>query len=225
MKKFQAVSAVAVMTSALMAAAPASAQFGMLGALASARANSGNANATTAAAASVLNAGNAYASEGLPAPAALVSPTPIEGTTGKYMSPFTSDGVTAGWVTKSMQVQAAGAVGAMAGNYAGQKAAEKAAQQMATAIPIPGMGFLAQKAGKSMGAAAGRGLALQAIGGEEFLKSSTDLSFNSLQDMAVYMYVNHSTHADYPKVAAAVAAIYPEFQTIYLPAVQSASLK
>ena len=225
MKKIHAALAASVAMSAVLAVSPAFAQFGMLGALAAARANTGNANATTNALAAATNNANAFSAEGLPAAAALVSPTPIAGTTGKFMSPFTSDGVTAGWVTKSMSVGAAGSVGAMAGNYAGQKAAEKATEQMAAMVPIPGMGFLAQKAGKQLGAAAGRGLALQAIGGEAFLKSSTDQSFNSLQDMAVYMYVNHSGHADYAKILAATAAIYPEFQAVYLPAVQSASLK
>ena len=155
----------------------------------------------------------------------LVSPKPIEGTTGKYMSPFTSDGVTAGWVTKAMSVQATGAVGSMVGSAAGQYAANKAANQMASMVPIPGMGFLAQRAGKAAGEAAGRGMALQSIGGESFLKSSTDLSFNTLQEMAVYMYVNHSTHPDYAKIVEATAAIYPDFRAAYGPALQTASLK
>ena len=122
-----------------------------------------------------------------------------------------ADGVTAGWVTKSMQVKAAGQIGSMAGNYAGQKAMEQ--------VPFVG-GFL----GKKAGAAVGRGVALKAIGGEEFLRSSTDLSFNSLNDMALFMYVNYSTNPEYQKILDATYAIYPDFQTAYLPALQSASV-
>ncbi len=188
-------------------AAPASAQFGGLGGIL----NRGNASAGAAAAAT--------------AAATVKAPTPIQGTTGKFMSPFTSDGVTAGWVTKSMQVQAAGAVGSMAGSYAGQKAADQATSKLASAVPIPGMSFLAQKAGKSVGQATGRGIALQAIGGEAFLKSSTDLSFNTLEDMAVFMYANYSTHAEYQKIAAATAAIYPDFPTVYQKAILAAPHK
>ncbi len=145
------------------------------------------------------------------APSALTAPTPIEGSAGQYASPYTSDGVTAGWVTKSMQIKAGGQVGTVAGNYLGQKAAEK--------IPFVG-GFM----GKKVGAMAGRSLALQSIGGEAFIRSSTDLSFNSLSDMAVFMYVNYSTTPDYPKVLEATYAVYPEFQAAYASALQSASV-
>lgn len=151
------------------------------------------------AAAGLCVAGAAWAA---PDPATLTAPTPIEGTTGKYMSPFTSDGVTAAWVTKSMQVKATGQVGALAGQYAGQKAMEQ--------VPFVG-GFLGKKVGQS----AGRAVALQAIGGEAFLRSSTDLSFNSLQDMATFMYVNHSTHAEYKQILEATYAIYPDFKPVY----------
>jgi hypothetical protein len=202
-------------------AAPAYAQFGGLGALMSGR-NSTAANAVNAAAAASAPI-TAVAARGTPDQ--LASPKAIEGTTGKYMSPFTSDGVTAGWVTKAMGVKASGAVGSMVGSAAGNYAANKATNQMASMVPIPGMSFLAQRAGKAAGEAAGRGMALQSIGGEEFLKSSTDLSFNSLQDMAIYMYVNHSTHPDYAKIVDATASIYPEFKTAYGPALQTASLK
>ena len=110
-----------------------------------------------------------------------------------------------------MQVKAAGQIGAMAGNYAGQKAMEQ--------VPFVG-GFLGKKAGAAMG----RGVALKAIGGEEFLRASTDLSFNSLNDMALFMYVNHSANPEYQKILDATYAIYPDFQTAYLPALQSASV-
>lgn len=152
----------------------------------------------------------AWGAPKIAAPTELKAPVPIEGSAGKYASPFTSDGVTAGWVTKSMQVKAAGQIGSMAGNYAGQKAMEN--------VPFVG-GFLGKKAGEAVG----RNVALKSIGGEEYLRSSTDLSFNTLQDMAVYMYVNYSTNPEYQKILDATYAIYPEFQTAYFPALQAAS--
>lgn len=148
----------------------------------------------------------------MPDPARIVQPTPIEGPTGAYMSPFTSDGVTAAWVTKSMQVKAAGQIGSMAGNYAGQKAMEQ--------VPFVG-GFLGKKAGNALGRAA----AIKAIGGEEFIKSTSDLSFNSLQEMSVYLYANYSSNPEYQKILDATYAIYPEMQELYLPAVYGAKLK
>jgi hypothetical protein len=128
---------------------------------------------------------------------------PIEGNTGKFMSPFTSDGVTAEWVTKSMKVKAGGAIAGAAGEVAGQ--------QLMSNIPFIG-GFLGNKAGKSMG----RAIALRSIGGEAFLKSSSDQSFGSLQDMADNVFAYHSDHPDYAAILEATYAIYPEFEAVYL---------
>ena len=129
------------------------------------------------------------------------APKPIEGSTGKFMSPFTSDGVTAEWVTKSMQVQASGSIGQAAGTLA--------AGELLKNVPFAGM-----FAGDAVKAAA-RALALKSIGGEEFLKSSSDQSFDSLDDMAKYMYAYHSSHAEYPKIVKATTAIYPGFEKAY----------
>ena len=131
----------------------------------------------------------------------------IEGVTGLYMSPFTSDGVTAGWITKSLQVKAAGQIGSMAGNYLGQKAMEN--------VPFVG-GFLGKKAGEALG----RQAALSAIGGEEFLRASSDLSFNSAQELVDWTMGNYGAREDINQVMQAVIAIYPDVQTPYLVAAQ-----
>ena len=131
----------------------------------------------------------AWGAPQIAAPTALTAPTPIEGSAGKYASPFTSDGVTAGWVTKSMQVKAAGQIGSMAGNYAGQKAMEQ--------VPFVG-GFLGKKAGQAVG----RQVALSAIGGEAFLRSSTDLSFNSAEVLVGWTLANYGARDDIAQVMA-----------------------
>ena len=131
------------------------------------------------------------------------APQPIEGNSGKFMSPFTSDGVTAGWVTKAMQVKASGQVGSAVGEMAGQ--------QLMQNIPFIG-GFLGNSAGKALG----RSVAMNSIGGEAFLKESSDLSFNSLEDMAAYMYAHHSAHPEYKAIVGATNGIYPDFQAVYL---------
>jgi len=149
----------------------------------------------------------------MPAAATLASPTAIEGTTGAYMSPFTTDGVTAGWITKSLQVSAGGQVGSVAGQLAGQ--------ELLKSLPFGLGGMLGESAGKSMA----RKIALDAIGGEAFLKSSSDLSFNSLQDLAVYMYVNHSEHPEYAKILRSTIAIYPDLEAAYPTALAAAPKK
>lgn len=129
---------------------------------------------------------------------------PIQGNTGKYMSPFTTDGTTSGWITKSMQVKATGQVGALAGQYAAQKALEN--------IPFAGM------FGKQIGEQAGRAVALQSIGGEAFLKETSDLSFATAQDLADYVKANHADHPEIGKIMAATYAIYPDVQQAWLMA-------
>ena len=125
----------------------------------------------------------------------------IQGTTGAYMSPFTSDGVTAGWVTKSMSAKASGQIGGAVGSYAAQKMMEN----------IPFASMFGQQAGQAVGRAA----ALQAIGGEAYLKSSTDQSFSNLQDMAQYIKDNFSDRKDIGQIMESVYAIYPDLHPVY----------
>lgn len=160
-----------------------------------------------AAAAPAQRSTSAAAPAASPAAAAPTASGVIEGVTGLYMSPFTSDGVTAGWITKSLQVKAAGQIGSMAGNYLGQKAMEN--------VPLVG-GFLGKKAGEAMG----RQMALSAIGGEAFLKESSDLSFNTPQTLVDWTMANYGTREDINQVMQAVIAIYPDVQTPYLVAAQ-----
>lgn len=145
-----------------------------------------------------------------PAQLAAVAPQPIYGNTGEFMSPYTEDGVVAGWVDKAVNAKLGAAIGSQAGAYAGRKLMEN--------VPFFG-GMLGQKVGD----AAGRKIAIEASGGWEYIKESSDLSFNSLNDLAVYMYAHHSSHPDYQKVLEATWEIYPELQTAYMPAIMNAS--
>lgn len=145
-----------------------------------------------------------------PTPAQITAPAPIEGNTGKYMSPYTSDGVVAEWVDKAMKAKMGAQVGGMIGAYAGQKAMEQ--------IPFVG-GFLGQKAGEAVG----REVAVKASGGWEYIKSTSDLSFNSIQELSVWMYATHGTNEHYAEVLSAIQEIYPEMKTQYYAAIQNAA--
>src|SRR5690554_504507 len=143
-------------------------------------------------------------------PTELAAPAPIEGNTGKFMSPYTSDGTVSPWVEKAINAKMGATIGATAGVYAGQKLMEN--------VPLFG-GIL----GQQLGEAAGRKIALEASGGEEFIRSSSDLSFDSIDDMAIYLYVKHSTHPNYQDALAATQEIYPELKQRYGYALQTAS--
>lgn len=146
----------------------------------------------------------------LAAPNTIVAPRPIMGNSGKYMSPFTEDGTVTAWVEKGKSAKAGSAVGGYVGAQAGQKIAEQ--------IPFIG-GMLGQRLGET----AGRAIALQMVGGEEFIRANSDMSFNTIQDLAVYMYAKNSSHKDFADVLQLTQEIYPELKTAYYPALVSAS--
>lgn len=144
-----------------------------------------------------------------PQPTELVEPQAIMDNSGEIMCPYTQDGVLAEWTDKAINVGAAAGVGGAVGAYAGQKALEF--------IPFVG-GFLGQKLGDE----AARAIALESIGGEEFLKESSDLSFNTVEELSVYMYINFSTNEHYADALESTMDIYPDMKQGYYAALQSA---
>jgi len=145
----------------------------------------------------------------LPEPTVVIAPEPIVGSTGKYMCPYTQDGVLAEWVDNAIQAKIGATIGWHAGTYAGQKAFEK--------VPFFG-GFL----WGTVGEAAGRAIAIEASGGWDFIRSTSDLSFNSIDDMAVYLYVTHSSHEHYNDALKATFEIYPQLKKRYNSAIRKA---
>ena len=150
-----------------------------------------------------------YQAPQMAAPTAILAPKPILGNGGKYMSPYTEDGTVAVWVEKGRSASAGSAVGGFLGAQAGQKMAEQ----------IPFFGGLI---GQAVGEKAGRAVALQMVGGEEFIRANSDLSFNSVQDLAVYMYAKNSAHKDFAEALKLTQEIYPELKTAYYPAIYAA---
>ena len=143
-------------------------------------------------------------------PASTQAPAPIVGNSGKFMSPYTEDGTVAKWVEKGRAASAGANVGGFVGAQAGAKLAEN--------IPFVG-GFIGQKMGKELG----RSVALNMVGGEAFIKESSDLSFNSVEDLAVYMYAKNSEHKDFAQVLELTQNIYPDLAEAYYPAIVKAS--
>jgi hypothetical protein len=143
-------------------------------------------------------------------PDQLTAPQPVMGNTGKYMSPYTSDEVLAEWVDNAIKAQAAGKIGGAIGAYAGTKALEQ--------VPFIG-GILGEKVGNKIG----KEIAIKCAGGMDFICNSSDLSFNTPDDMAIYLYVKHSSHEHYQDALKASFGIYPEFEQRYYVALANAS--
>ncbi len=150
------------------------------------------------------------ATQNISQPSEMDAPEPIADNSGEYMCPYTSDGVMCEWTDKAVNASMGSTIGKTAGAYAGAKALEQ--------VPFVG-GFLGGMAGDAIG----REMAIQASGGWEYIKETSDLSFNNLEEMAVYMYVNHSTHEHYQAVLKATGEIYPDFNKVYTSALVSAS--
>ena len=140
----------------------------------------------------------------------------IEDNSGQFLSPYTSDGVTAEWVNKAINAKmgsaAGSAVGAAAGAYAGRKALES----------VPGGSligsFFGGMAGSKAGQNVGRDAAIQASGGWDYIRETSDLSFRSLNDMARWMTTVHGQKSNFQEVLNATLQVYPELQ----PALASA---
>jgi len=128
-------------------------------------------------------------------------PQPILGNTGKYMCPYTEDGVVALWVDKAVKARMGGAIGGMAGAEAGK--------ELFKHIPMFGGMF-----GKAAGDKMGREIAIKMAGGWEFITSNSDQSFDDANDYAAWMRANYAGTEHYTDVVAAIKELYPELKTI-----------
>jgi hypothetical protein len=151
---------------------------------------------------------------GMPRPNEIVAPAPIPTNSGKFLSPYTSDGTVAQWVVKGRAAKLGGAVGGLAGRKAGEAALNQ--------VPVFG-GWLGKKAGEK----AGREIALAWVGGEETLRSTSDLSFDRIDDMIVFLYANHYNDAnkDWKETYDLTKAIYPDVEKRWSDAIKKAPRK
>lgn len=139
----------------------------------------------------------------------LPAPSPIAGASGKYVLPVTGDGALTGWAQKALSAQV--------GNVVGEQVAGEAAKRTVGAIPVVGglAGGFAKKKGKEVGA-------LAALGGPEFIKSSSTHSFNDVRSYAVYLHSKMGKSADYSKAVQAAIALYPDLEKTYAESVTAA---
>lgn len=139
-----------------------------------------------------------------------ISALVIPNNSGQYLSPYTTDAVTAEWVDKAINAKmgsaAGSALGAAAGAYAGRKALEH----------IPGGSlfgsFLGGMAGSKAGKGVGRDAAIAASGGWEYIRATSDQSFQSVHHMARWLVAEHGSNPNFKDVISATSQIYPDLQ-------------
>ena len=138
----------------------------------------------------------------------LPAATPINGSAGKYLLPIDANGALTEWAQK--------AINAQVGNVAGEQAGAAASKGLASVVPGGGLagGFLKKK-GKEAGAMA-------ALGGPEFVKKTSSLSFNTVEEFAIYLHAKTGKTADYSKAVQAAIALYPDLEKTYSASVAAA---
>ncbi|MEJ6601401.1 MAG: hypothetical protein QNL51_02400 [Opitutaceae bacterium] len=93
-----------------------------------------------------------------------------------------------------------------AGKMVGEKAGGMAANALASKVPFGGLagGFMKKKAKESA--------AIIAMGGNKFIKKTSDQSFKSLEDYAVFLQARHGSAPDFKLTLAAAVALYPDLE-------------
>ena len=145
-----------------------------------------------------------YANKGV----VLEAPEPRADADGKYVVPFGSDGAVTEWAEKALQ--------AAVGSAAGKEAGNKAAGMLAKKVPFGGL------MGKKVKDTAGSQGAIMAAGGWEFIRETSDQSFDTVDDTAVYMHVTHADSAGYSEALSAAFDVYPDLKKRYGGAIKKA---
>jgi len=141
----------------------------------------------------------------------LQAPRPMENTKGKFLLPYTIDGEPTEWAQKALNAQA--------GKLVGEKAGNMAANALASKVPFGGLagGFMKKKVKESA--------AVLALGGMDFIKETSDQSFNKIEDYAVFLQARHGRDPDFKEMLASAVAVYPDLEHRFAPAVQAAYRK
>ncbi len=152
----------------------------------------------------------AFAEPRIALPNQLVAPTPLVDGTGKYFCPYTSDGVLTEWVDKAIDIK----IGAQIGGLVGAELANRVIDELTVVGSLIG-----KKVGEQIGTQA----AIKAIGGMDYIKNTSDLSFATIEDMALYLYVKHASHKHYKAALEATVVVYPELAEVYYKTIVKAS--
>ena len=133
----------------------------------------------------------------------LASKNIIPDNSGKFLSPYTSDGVTAEWVNQAINA----GIGAQIGSTTGAATAGSIARELGESFAVVAV---VSMAGSAIGEAIGRSAAIETSGGWEHIRETSDMSFNSIEDMRRYLELRHGNDENYEDVFNATSQIYPD---------------
>ncbi len=145
----------------------------------------------------------------LPPPQSLHIPARHMDNSGDFLCPYTQDHVLAEWV--DMQIKA-GAYESIA------KGLGSTAAAAFSATPLSLASFVFRKVAEGIA----RSAAIRSAGGMDNIRAKSDVSFDRIDDLAVYMYQFYSAEETYPYALAAARLLYPELEQRYIPAIEEA---
>jgi len=135
-------------------------------------------------------------------------PEPRYDSEGEFLFPYKDDGFITEWAEKSLTAQ----VGAEAGALVG----DAVAGGIASRVPFGGLaGGLIRGKSKELGS-------VTALGGWEFIRQTSELSFDNLNEFSVYMHAEFQGLPDYEQALAAAMAIYPTLERSHKRAIDKA---
>jgi hypothetical protein len=144
----------------------------------------------------------------LPSPETLVSPTPMRGSSGQFLNPYLADGTLAPWANKGVHSSR------VAAGVAGFAASEAIGMVDPTGLAANGSDTLIKQQG-----------AIGAAGGSQYMKSTSETSFDRREDFTVYLYVNHSKTEHYKETLDLIVEIYPDVGSNYDSDIRNAKKK
>jgi hypothetical protein len=135
-------------------------------------------------------------------------PDTADGNSGKYLFPYTEYGELTPWADKALHAAVGAEVGAMA--------AEEGTKMLASQVPFAGL-FASSITNKSKETAA-----ILAVGGWDYIRETSEVSFDSLKDLSVYMHAEFYGDPDYETALQAATAIYPKLERGHKKAIDKA---
>ncbi len=143
----------------------------------------------------------------------LTPPTPAADMSGKYVSPFKSDGSVTDWAEKSWSEEVSKNIAGNIGSNVGS--------QVGSALGGGWGSLIGASAGKVGARKATHEAFLLALGGEDYIRETSELSFNSLAELSKYLYVVNSDHPQYKEALNAAMYLYPELEDVYPETLES----
>jgi hypothetical protein len=122
-------------------------------------------------------------------------PEPRPGSSGEFMSPFTTEGKLAPWMQRAL----------IAGSSStGRTLAESGVTYLA-GTQVAGVVDYAIE----------QHATIRAAGGRAGIKADSDVSFDSLIDLALHLHLLYSNHRDYDEILAILYLVYPKIESSF----------